>query len=111
MFLFAASLDKETEMIRAVAPNVSIPNPRFSSVPIFPLSFLLLFGSSPGRTHQVDIVDNQEYGLGLTAVPSHDSKINLSAPITLKLLPPIASCSPPQPLPALAGPPVVTSSH
>ena len=57
------------------------------------------------------MVDNQEYGLHLTDVPAHDGKINLSAPITLKLLPPVASGSPPQPLPALAGPPVVTSSH
>src|SRR5437667_138871 len=45
--------------------------------------------------HQVDIVDNQEYGLHLTGVPAHDVKINLSAPITPKFLPPIASGSPP----------------
>jgi hypothetical protein len=47
--------------------------------------------------------------VSLNGVPAHDGKINLSTPITLKLLPPIAPGPVPTPLPALAGPPAVTA--
>lgn len=49
--------------------------------------------------------------VSLIGVPSHNGKIQLSTPITLKQLPPIASGPAPTPLPALAGPPVVTTPH
>jgi hypothetical protein len=49
--------------------------------------------------------------VSLRNLPHEKGKIQLSSPIVLKRLPPLASGPVPTPLPAMAGPPVVTTPH
>jgi hypothetical protein len=65
----------------------------------------------PPKTIRVKMQGYDPEIVSLIGVPADDGKIHLSSPITLKLLRPIASGPAPTPLPALAGPPVVTTPH
>jgi hypothetical protein len=102
--------DKGNE-IKAALANLEVEPPMVSVWGKHATITLFSETLDPPKTIRVRMQGYDPEVVPLIGVPANDGKIHLSSPITLKLLPPIASGPAPTPLPAQAGPQEVTPPH